>query len=871
MLGKRRRFEDNMSEELRFHIEEYTADLVRSGVPADEAARRARIEFGGVEAVKEECRESRQLHILDELWRNARYATRVLLKNPRFTTAALAPLALCLGANLAIFAVLDSVLLRPLPFPEAHRLVVLFKTYPKVGVLRDGASATNYYERRGHIPAFESIAMLRSGGAIVGEPGSTERAEILQVTADFFSTLGRLPLAGRAFTEEEMTYPADRVAIIAGDPKMLGRQLRMNGVARTVVGVLPADFRFLSSEARLFVPLPSAPEERRPADRHSGRGGELIARLRPGATIEEAQQQIDALDAATAHEYPRARMIADAGYRTRVAPLHADHVAAVRPTLLLLQAGVFFLLLIGAVNLVNLLLLRASGRVKELAVRLAMGAGRRHVITEVMVETMLLTTLGGALGLAVGAVGIRLLATLGLEHLPLAGAGIAFDGRLAAVALLASLVIGAVVGFPIAWFHIRGQLGVSLQSETRGGTAHRAAQRLRHAFLVAQITFAFVLLAGAGLLGLSFQKVAQVSVGFPPDHVLSGRISLPWSNYAKNSARLDFTAKLVEEMGRQPGVSAAGVVTNLPLTGNNTKSAIAVKDRPARAGELPLAVYAYSVDGDYFRAMRYRLLEGRYLTSADSRRADRVCVIDEDFARQYWPNGGAIGHVLFLGGGPHKDAEGYAIAGVVGAVKQADLTERDSHGAVYFPIGHRADTSMYLVARTSLAPEFLASAFQQTVRAIDPELPVYDVRSIEARIAVSLAPRRAPALLAGIFAAVALLLAALGTYGVLSYAISQRRREIGVRMALGARPSQIGGQFLAAGLRLLAAGTLLGVIGAWLAGRAMQNLLFGVPALHVPTLLGAAVLMSAIVLAACLLPSRQAARISPMEALATDQ
>ncbi len=875
VLTRRRGFEDGMADELRFHMEQYAAELVRSGVPAQEAARRARLEFGGVEGVKEECRESRQLHGFDELWRNLRHAARVLVKTPRFTAAALAPFALCLGANLAIFAVIDAVLLRPLPFPQADRLLVLYKTYPKVNVMRDGAAAANYYERLGRISAVESFALLRYGTTIVGETGSTEREELVQVSASFFSTLKLLPVMGRAFSEEEMTYSTDRVAILTdaawrqrfhADPHVIGRNIRMDGVARTVVGVLPPGFRFLSSEARIYVPFSSSPTDRVAANRHSGNGGELIARLKPGATVEEVQSQIDALDAATAHEYPQAQVIADAGYRTVVAPLHADHVAAIRPTLLLMQAGVLFLLLIGAVNLVNLLLLRASGRVKELAIRLAMGASRRHVITEVMVETTLLTTLGGMLGLALGAGGIRLLAVLGLERLPLASQ-IAFDGRLALVALAASVVIGVVTGLPIAWFNARGHLGHALQTESRSGTAHRSAQRLRHAFIVAQITFAFVLLAGAGLLGLSFKKVATLPLGLPVDHVLSGRISLPWNSYGKNSARLAFTEKLVEELSHQPGVSAAGVTTNLPLSGNTVKSAIQVKGEQLRPGQLPVAAYSFSVDGDYFAAMRFRLLEGRFLNAADSRRAERVCVVDEAFVRHYWPQGGALGHMLFLGARPQADSDGYVIAGVVGAVKQADLTESGSQGAVYFPLGHRSDLSIFVVARTSLPPESLAGNLQQIVRKIDSELPVYNIRSMETQVARSLVTRRAPAVLAGIFAGVALLLAAVGTYGVLSYAIAQRRREIGVRMALGARPGQIGGHFLSLGLRLLAVGSVLGMIGAWLAGRAMQTLLFDVPAIHLPTLAGSAVVMGAIVIAACLLPSHRAARISPVEAL----
>jgi len=874
VLG-RRRFEDGMNEELRFHIEEYAADLVRSGMSEAEALRRARIEFGSVASVQEECREARRLLWTDELMRNVRQSARALRKNPGFTGAAVIPFALCLGANLAIFAVIDSVLLKPLPFPNARRLVAVFKTYPKAGVPRDGASPANYYELRGRLNAFDAVSIYRYETAIVGEAGATEREEIIAVSPDFFSTLGVTPAMGQVFSDAEMTYETDRVAVLtdaawrkrfSGDRTVIGRAIRMDGVARIVIAVLPPDFRFLSSEARIYVPLSSNAANRRPANRHSGMGGEIIARLRPGVTVSDAQSQVDAFYASVAHEYPQARMIADAGFRALVSPLHSDHVGSIRSMLLLLQAGVFVLLLIGGVNLVNLLLIRASGRAKDMAIRLAMGAGKRHVVSEVMVETLLLTLSGGVIGLIAGAAGIRLLQVLGAEKLPL-GTQIAFDGRVALMALAVSISVGVILGFLIAWHTVRSHLGSALQSETRGGTAGRSAQRLRHAFIVAQIAFAIVLLAGAGLLGVSLKKATAVSPGFQAGHLFSAQIALPWGSYSGSDARIAFTGRMLEEIQRQPGVVAAGIVTNPPLSGRNSKSAVNAKDFPVKPGGLPRASYAFSVDGDYFTAMQVPLVEGRFLNAGDSRRAQKFCVVDEEFARFYWPRGGAIGKSLYLGSRMSEDSL-YAIVGVVGVVKQADLTERGAQGTVYFPLSHRSERNFFVVARTRMEPERFGASLQQIVRRIDPELPVYDIRSMDTRIADSLMTRRAPALLAGLFAVVALLLAAIGTYGVLSYAVTQRRREIGVRIALGARPDQIRAQFLAVALRLLALGTVLGVTGSWAAGRAMQGLLFDLPALHLATMSLAVAAMGAVCIAACLLPSSRAARISPVEVLA---
>ena len=368
----RREFESNMAAELRFHIEQYAEDLVRGGATKEDAYRRARMELDGLNSVEENCRKARGLLLTDAIGREARFAARLLRKSPAFTITALLTLALCLGANLMIFAVIEAILVRPLPFPQAGRLVTIFNTYPKAGVERDGSSTTNYYERRGKIAAFSSVSMYGFGTAIVGEPGASMAAEITRIEPHFFATLGTGPALGREFTDAEMTYKTDGIAILsdeywrahfAGDASVIGREVWVDGFPKTVVGVLPRGFRFLSSKAQIYLPLSSSLEERMPQERHSGGNSkQMIARLKPGVTIEQAQAEIDAQNAALERDDPKAKMIADAGFRSLVVSLHGDQVAAVRPILLLLQAGVLVLLLIGAVNLVNLLLIRASGR-----------------------------------------------------------------------------------------------------------------------------------------------------------------------------------------------------------------------------------------------------------------------------------------------------------------------------------------------------------------------------------------------------------------------------------------------------------------------------------------------------------------------------
>jgi predicted permease len=879
VLRSRDAFERGMSEELQFHVDQYMADLIRAGVPPPEAARRARIEFGSLNSIQEECREARGLQPFDELRRQLRHAGRTLRRTPRFTATALLTLAVCLGANLTIFAVVDSILLRPLPFAAPDRLVTVFNTYPKAGVLRDGSSTTNYYERRGQIPAFSDLAIYSEGAAIVGETGATERVPFMRVSPEFFSTLGATPAMGRSFTDAEMAMPSSRVVILSdsywrrhfnADPLVLGRQVRVAGVANTVVGVLPPGFRFLSSDARLYFPFASSPENRAPRERHSGGNFKhIIARLEPGATLAQAQAQIDAQNDALARDDPKAKMLSDAGFRSVVVPLRADHVASIRPTLLWMQGGALVLLLIGAVNLANVLLIRASGRIKELAVRQALGASRWHVVSEVAVETTLLTLTGGFLGLAGGWAGIRLLGTLGAERLPL-GADIAFDARLAMVAVVGAVLLGIVLALPIAWFNLSAHLAGAIRSETRGGTSGRMSQRLRHGFIVAQIALALVLLEGAGLLGLSLKQAMAVSPGFRPDHVLTGQILLPRNHYPNWPARLAFSQRLLAELSRQPGVTAVGAVNNVPLSGNNGKSAATVKGYVRPPGETLRGHYSYGVDGNYFAAMGFSLLEGRFLSADDSQRGDRVCVVDEDFARFYWPHASALGQRLFEGSDEREDVDAFTVVGVVGAVKQAGLTDDTAQGAIYYPYALRADDSLFVVLRTSLPPESVGPALHTIVRQTGRDATMTDVRSMETRISDSLITRRAPALLATLFSAIAVLLTAIGTYGILSYAVAQRRTEIGVRMALGARPQQIRGQFLGLGLRLLSAGTMLGVAGAWVTGRAMRHLLFHVPPFHVATVAGTVCIIGLVSLVACLVPARQAARISPTEALADE-
>ncbi len=804
-----------------------------------------------------------------------KHTFRSLAKSPGFAFTALATLAICLAANLTIFAVVDAVLLRPLPYADPDRLVTLYYTYPKLANANNGSSITNYYERRGQIPAFSSLSAISEATSVVGETGATAIEPFARVTPEFFATLGVKLFLGRPFTDAELTYQTDHVAIISyeywhhtynADPQILGKSIRLDGIAREIVGVLPPDFRFLSFQAPVYGPLSSEEGERNVAARHS-LGPIAVARLAPGATMADATAQLAAHDAAHAGEFAYAKIVADAGAHTVVASLRADHVAAVRPTLLILQAGALLLLAIGAVNLVNLFLVRASSRTKELAIRQALGASQRDVIRDVMSETVLLTLVGAALGLGLGAAGIRLLAALGLDDLPL-GATTRFDFRVALVALATALGVGVAIGLPVAWFNLRHRLASALQTETRGSTVSRATQRLRHGFIIAQIAVAFVLLTGAGLLGLSLRRAMAVAPGFRTDHIITGQFTLTWAGYHTNEAFPRFFDRLDEASRSLPGVSAVGVVSNVPLSGAQNNGVITIPGRTVTPGESLAAHPLFAVAGNYFQAMGIPLRAGRYLDPADAKRPERTCVVDEDFARLYWPAGGAVGQQLYRGTPGENEADRtFTIVGVVGTVKRSALTETKSAGAVYFPYSQLFNRNFFLVARTSLPPASLANSLARLVREIDPEIPLTDLRSMELRIQDSLADRRSPALLVGIFAAAALLLATIGLYGVMAYSVSQRVAEFGIRMALGAQRFDVLRLVLRQGLRLVVLGLAIGLACALLLTGLLSSQLFGVSASDPLALGGVAALLGLVAVLACLLPARRATKVDPMIAL----
>lgn len=642
----------------------------------------------------------------------------------------------------------------------------------------------------------------------------------------------------------------------------------MDGISRVIVGVLPKGFRFISFEAPVYMPLSSEETERNVNARHN-LGKIQVARLADGASLAEAQAQIDADDAAHAPEFPDSKIVAEAGCRSVVAPLHADLVASVRPTLLLLQAGALLLFIIGGVNLTNLFLIRASHRMREFAIRRALGATGRQVFAEVLTETLIVAVLGGAAGVLAGSAGIRLLSVLGASQLPL-GTQIEFNGRIAVIALLVSAASGAAIGSSVAWFSFRSTLMPALQAETRSSTGGDLARRLRHGFIVAQIAMAFVLLTSAGLLGLSLRKAMSVSPGFRPDHVVTGRFSLTWSGYHDDASYNTFFQRLVEKGTALPGVTAFAAANNIPISESENDGPVTVPGRKPASGGTIVVHDFYGLTGDYFAAMGIPLLKGRFLAAPDLSSAQHPCVVDQTFAACYWPDGDALGKQFYRGTDPAHSDGPYTIVGVVGDVKQGSLTNLKPRGAAYFPYTQLFSRNFFVVARTAIRPESVAAELARVIREIDPDMPLTDIRSMEIRIDDSLATRRSPFFIALAFSLMALALATVGLYGTMAYGVAQRTREFGVRLALGAAPASIVRLVLGEGLRLYGIGAILGVLLSLACARSLSALLFAIDAADPVALCGVAGTLAFISLTACLAPALRAMRVDPMISLRSE-
>ena len=827
---------------------------------------------------------SARANAMESLLRDARLALKLLWKEKTFSATVLLTLAVCIGANVAIYSVIHTVLLAPLPFKQPDRLVTVYNSYPNAGAARGSNGTIDFLQRRAHVAAFEEVAIFQGSGSTVGGDEGSERVATMRVSPSLFPLLGVEAALGRTFTEEEMAEGNDHEVVLTdaywhehfgAAPDAVGRSLRVDGREYTIVGVLPADFELPGRvSTRFFMPIGLSDEDR---DMHAWHSNnfDMIARLRPGATIEQALAQNEALNESLIDEWPvpnARQLLQDAGYHLVVAPLAAELVRDVRPVLYMLWAGVGLVLLIGCVNIANLLLARAQTRIGEVATRLALGAPRRRIARQVLTEAIVMGVVGGALGVGLGALGLKLLKGLGAADLP-RGTHIGIDTSVMVFTAVLAVAAGVVFGsIPMVQI-MRGDLSPVFRTEGRTGTASRRAVLLRNGLVTSQVALAFVLLIGAGLMLMSFRAALAVDPGFDPDGVLTAFVSLPSARYPDGNARRQFTEALRSGIAAIPGVNAVGITAQLPFTGNNSNSVILPEGYVPSPGESVLSPMQVLVSPGYVEAMGIQLVDGRTFRDSDGPDGLRVMLIDEWLAHRYWPDRSPLGDRMLYGVPPGTDSippeSVFTIIGVVKTIKHNDLTAPPSEhvGAYYFCTLQRPPGFQAMVVRTDVPPASVTPALRQVVARLDGELPVYGVETMRGRIDESLRTRKVPLVLLGVFAAVALFLAVVGIYGALAYSVTQRTREIGIRMAMGSAPSDVFRSVVGQGLRVTGLGLVVGIGSALLLTRLVRSLLFGVQPSDPRVLIVVAVVLGAVGLVACLIPARRATTVDPVSAL----
>jgi putative ABC transport system permease protein len=801
-----------------------------------------------------------------------RFAIRTLGRQPIFTLVAVLTLTIGIGANTAIFSVFHHLLLRPLPYLDAERLVFVWNTYPLAGLPKATVAIPDYLDRKAQAPAVQDAALFTWRRVTLSGDAAPEQFHSLRVTPSFFSTLGRQPALGRAFTEEEAQPGADRQVILThrlwmarygGDPGILNRQIHLDGEAYGVVGVLPPDFEIPSRDVSLLLPFAFTSQQMSDA----GRGQEfsvMIARLRPGATIAELDAQMATIVDRTIERLPQFSAFArTSGFGAFAVPFRDELVGDMRTPVLIIQGGVFLVLLIACANVANLLLMRATGRMRELAIRTTLGAGRWRLVRQLLTEGVVLSLAGAAGGLALGYAGLRALVVLAEGQLPATGEPSMQPAVLlftVALAVLTGLVFGLVPAATV----LRGNVSTVLKEDATRGSASRRTGATRTLLVVGETALAVLLLVGAGLLIKSFAQLQQVDPGFGTDNVLTARITLPDVRYPDAAARRGFWQRLTGGLRTVPGVTAVGLAVNAPFSGSGATGTYTIVGRTPAPGEPDPHGRQDVVGADYFRTLQIPLVEGRLFNDSDTADSPRVVIIDRYLADRYFAGASAVGREIQRGG---PDTPPFTIVGVVETINTLDLGEPVTKERLYYPVSQQPLSSMTLMLKTGVAPESIVPQVRAALRALDPEVSLADVRTIDQWIGRSLQTRRAPMVLLGVFGAVALALSAIGIYGVLAFGVAQRVREFGIRQALGADAGAILALVLAQGLRSAAVGIGIGLAASLLLARYLESQLFGVGAHDIQVLASVAALLLVVAAAACYIPARRATRIAPMEAL----
>jgi predicted permease len=870
-----------MDVELRFHLEAYAEDLVRNGVPRAEALRRARLEFGGVDKTKEECREARGAHLLEALIQDLRYGVRTMLRSPGFTATAVIALALGIGANTAIFSVVNAVLLRPLPFDRPDRLVQVWHTPPPAsfpGMHEFAVSPANFLDWRDENRTFEGMSAYGFGRYTFTGSGHPEAIRTCAGTSGLFSILHARPLLGRDFLEGEYEPGHDHEVVLSyrlwrsrfgGDPEIVGNNIELNGQAFAVIGIMPPGFEFPivsdpNDRAQMWKPMAWSDQERAVRDDHNFG---VVARLKEGVSLKQAQAELDAISKRLALQYPAENK----GWGAIAVPLRDDLVGDVRPALLILLGAVALVLLIACANVANLILSRTLSRRKESAVRAALGATRRRLLQQAFSETLLLAVAGGGLGLIFAHYGLILIVKFLAERLPRSNE-ITVDGWVLTFTLGVSLLTGLAAGLLPALRMAKADLNEALKQGLVRTAADSGGSRTRNALVVSEVALSLMLLIGAGLLIRSLWMLRNTNPGFDADHVVTLEVSIPSSKFTEPIQQVSYFSRVLDRVRSLPGVESAGVIDSMPLSDDGSHQPISIEGRPVLPIAEQPAVDVRLISPGYLSAMHISLLRGRGIDDSDVAGRPGTVLISQSMAAAFWPNEDPIGKRLTLYFFPDLTR---VVVGVVADVKLNALNETRPVPTLYSPLAQMTaprgsewhSYGMNLAVRTKMDPLGAVPAITDSIREIDSDVPLLNVRTMDDAVSASLSPQRFAMLLLAAFAGLALLLAVVGIYSVMSYSVSRRTHEIGIRVALGARRSDVLMLVVRQGLELALIGSAIGIAGALLLSRLMSSQLYSVSPTDPVTFVAVSVLLTVVALAACYIPARRALQVDPMVAL----
>ncbi|HST53135.1 MAG TPA: ABC transporter permease [Pyrinomonadaceae bacterium] len=809
---------------------------------------------------------------MSTLWKDLRYAARVLLKSPGFTLVAVIAVALGVGANSAIFSVVNAVLLKPLAYKDAGQLVLINHNYQKID-LRASVSVPGYAYYRDNAKSFSDVAAFTAFNVNMTGEGEPERLQGMSATPNLFQTLGAQPARGRTFSADEGQVGKNKVVVLSdafwrrrfAGLEVVGKNITLNGETYTIVGVMPPGFEFGRefgpTGPDLWSPLAFTPDQLDPNNMTSEFLG-VVARTKPGASPAQAQAEMDSIAADIRRQYMPGMDASNWGLL--VTPFDEFVVGKIRPALLILLGAVLFVLLIACANVANLMLARAAVRQKEIAVRTALGASRWRVVRQLMTESVLLALAGGGLGMLLAMWGVDFLLKFSGGSVPRAGE-IGLDRNVVLFTFGVSLLTGLVFGLAPAFQTSRVNLHDTLKE---GGRSGRSGVRrgVRDALVVVEVLLAVVLLVGAGLLIRSFMQLEQVSPGFEPRGLLTMMVSLPASKYPADAQRAAFMHQVLEQVRALPGVRSAATITTLPMSGFNQSGSFRIEGKPVAQGQDSPHGDRWMASDDYFETMNIPLVRGRFFDAHDTDDAQSVAIIDEAMARKYWPGEDPVGKRITFEGTPQQP-RWREVVGIVGHVRNQGL-EGESRVQYYIPYAQRGGApNLFLVVRADGDPSSLAPSVRGAIAGVDRDMPVYRVTTMEQVVADSLAQRRFSMFLFGVFALIALVLAVVGLYGVMSYAVAQRTHEIGIRVALGAQDRDVLMMVVGQGMAIVGVGLALGLAGALALTRLMSSLLYGVSATDPATYAGIALLLAAAALVASYIPARRATKVDPMVAL----